>query len=297
MSDALQSKFGTDQIAFSSGNGGLMRASIRTAAAEGEIYLHGAHVTKFQPRGAEAVLYLSSASLFRADKPIRGGVPICWPWFGAKADDPAAPMHGFARLSEWAVEATSKIDEGTASIVLKLESNEATRKFWPFDFLCRCTVTVGAALQIALETTNRSSGSFIITEALHSYLHVGDVGHVIVRGLTGASYYDKVANARKIESRDPLQLSGETDNVYLNSRTAITVQDLVLKRKIVVEKSGSSSTVMWNPFGEKAKAMADVGPGEWKNFLCVEATNALENAVTLAPGASHMIRETIRVSG
>jgi glucose-6-phosphate 1-epimerase len=135
----------------------------------------------------------------------------------------------------------------------------------------------------------------MITEALHSYLQVGDVSQVVIRGLTGAGYFDKVADGRKIESRDPLQLSGETDNVYLNSRTAVTVQDPVLNRKIVIEKSGSSSTVMWNPFGEKAKTMTDLGAEDWKNFLCIEATNALENAVTLARGASHTIRETIKV--
>jgi D-hexose-6-phosphate mutarotase len=199
-------------------------------------------------------------------------------------------MHGFARVNEWAVESTSG-----STITLRLEPNESIRKLWPNDFVARFTVKVGSALELELEATNRSQAGILIAEALHSYFAIGDIEQVTLSGLTGANYFDKVANAKKIEERDPVKLSSETDNVYLHSRNAVTINDPVLGRKIRVEKGGSNSTVVWNPFEAKAKGMADIGPGEWKKFVCVEAVNALENTVTVAPGATHKIGTTIKV--
>jgi glucose-6-phosphate 1-epimerase len=295
MLDELRKRFGTSEIQFVEGNGGLTKVVITTSAASAELYLHGAHVTSFVPRGHKPVLWMSSTSAFKPGKPIRGGVPICWPWFGPNAADPKAAMHGFARVSQWQVESTNKLDNERASIVLKLESSEATRKLWPHDFVARFTATVGPTLELELETTNRDKSGIMIAEALHSYFLVGDITHLILGGLTGTGYFDKVANARKIEERDPLKLAGETDNVYLNTRTGVTINDPVMGRKIRVEKAGSSSTVIWNPFEAKAATMADVGAAEWKDFICVEAVNALENTVSLAPGKTHKIGTTLRV--
>jgi D-hexose-6-phosphate mutarotase len=199
-------------------------------------------------------------------------------------------MHGFARVNEWIVDST-----GDASITLRLEPNDAIRKLWPNDFVARFTVRVSDILEIELEATNRSQAGIMIAEALHSYFAIGDIEQVALAGLTGTSYFDKVANERKIEQRDPVKLSSETDNVYLNTRAAVTINDPVMGRKIRVEKSGSNSTVVWNPFEAKAELMADVGPGEWKKFVCVEAVNALENTVTVAPGATHKVGTTIKV--
>ena len=156
-------------------------------------------------------------------------------------------------------------------------------------------MTVGAALELELEMINRDKAGMLIAEALHTYFSIGDIEQVALAGLTGTSYFDKVANERKIEQRDPVKLSAETDNVYLNTRASVTITDPVLGRKIRVEKTGSSSTVVWNPFEAKAKAMADIGQGEWRKFICVEAVNALENTVTVAPGATHKVGTTLKV--
>src|SRR3954469_3362244 len=145
MIDQLQKEFGSSHVQFGQGNGGLTKVSIKTPAGSAEVYLHGAHVTQFQPAGKEPVLYMSSASAFKPDKAIRGGVPICWPWFGPNTADPKLPMHGFARVSEWSVESASDGDD-RSSVVLRLEPNESIRKLWPHDFVARFTVTVGAAL-------------------------------------------------------------------------------------------------------------------------------------------------------
>jgi D-hexose-6-phosphate mutarotase len=291
----LQKKFDAPGIQFLEGNGGLTKIVIGNAAAEAEVYLHGAHLTHYQPRGGQPLLWMSSRSAFASGKPIRGGVPICWPWFGAKPDDAKAPMHGFARISDWNVEAASRIDDQRTSVTLRLESNDATRKLWPYEFVARFTISVGAALELSLETTNKSRSGLVLSEALHSYFYIGDITQVSLGGLTGTTYFDKVHNARKIEERDPVKLSGETDSVYLNTRSPIRIDDSVTQRKIRIEKSGSNSTVVWNPFQAKAQTLSDVGAGEWKQFICVEAVNALENSVTLAPGATHTIRASVKV--
>lgn len=295
MLDDLQKQFGSQQIRFSQGNGGLIKATLTTLQGSAEVYLHGAHVTHFAPAGQQPVLYMSSASAFKSDKPIRGGVPICWPWFGPNATDPKLPMHGFARVNEWSVESAGTLDDGRASLTLRLEQNDAIRALWPHDFVARYTITVGAALELELEATNRDKAGILVAEALHSYFSISDIQAITVNGLVGTSYFDKVANERKIEQRDPIKLMAETDNVYFNTRTAVTINDPGMGRKIRVEKTGSSSTVLWNPFEAKASTLADMGAGEWRKFVCVEAVNALENTVTIAPGATHKIGTTIKV--
>jgi glucose-6-phosphate 1-epimerase len=159
--EQLNQKFGiAGLVNFEPGNGGLVRARIDTPLATGEMYLHGAHVTQFQPRGREPVLFLSKKSLYRNDKPIRGGVPICFPWFGPRAGDPSSPMHGFARLSEWEVTATRKLDDGRLSIEMTLRDSESTRKLWPHKFTARYTATFGADLQLQLAVWNDVTAAF-----------------------------------------------------------------------------------------------------------------------------------------
>src|SRR4051812_34822769 len=196
MHEQLQQQFSSSSpdIQFAPGNGGFTKIVIHNAAADAEIYLHGAHVASYQPRGGQPVLWMSSKSAFNPDKPIRGGIPICWPWFGAKADDPKAPMHGFARVNEWTVASVGKPTDDSASVTLELQSNDATRALRPHDFVARYTITVGASLEVALETTNRSKGGLILTEALHSYFAIGDIRETQIRGLTGTSFFDKVNN-------------------------------------------------------------------------------------------------------
>jgi D-hexose-6-phosphate mutarotase len=295
MRDELQKQFGSDAIQFKEGKGGLTKICIGNSAGSAEVYLHGAHVTHFQPSDQQPVLYMSSASQFKPDKAIRGGVPICWPWFGPNAADPKLPMHGFARVNEWTVESVKNIDEARTTVVLKLEPNDVIRTLWPHEFQSRYTITVGAALELELETINRGKSGILVAEALHSYFNISDIEQVAFLGLTGTSYFDKVANSRKIEDRDPVKLKGETDNVYANHRTLIAINDPGLGRKIRVEKTGSSSTVLWNPFEAKAKSMTDIAEGDWRRFVCVEAANALENTVNVAPGAMHKIGTTLRV--
>ncbi|MGH7179971.1 MAG: D-hexose-6-phosphate mutarotase, partial [Tepidisphaeraceae bacterium] len=235
-------------------------------------------------------------SHYQPDKAIRGGVPICFPWFGPKPDDPKAPAHGFARLCEWELEDIKQGEDGSIMIAAALRSDDRTRSRWGADFQATILATLGQTLAVQLEVTNPSSQAFTFEEALHSYLLVGDVKQVSVAGLGGAGYIDKTRQAQRFTQDDrPIQFVEETDRVYLETRAACAVTDPMLARRIIVGKAGSDSTVLWNPWTNKSKAMSDFGDDEWLRMLCVEACNVGESAVTLAPGASHVMTASVAV--
>jgi glucose-6-phosphate 1-epimerase len=281
-------------VRFEASPPGMVRAVVTAPAAEAHVYLHGAHVTHYRPAGGGPVLFLSSTSRFAAGQPIRGGVPICFPWFAARAGDPAAPAHGFARTAAWTLDAVAR-DGDAISLALRLEADGATRRWWPHAFVLRYRVRVGAALDLALEVENASAGPVTFEGALHTYLAVSDVAAVSVTGLEGARYVDKTdGGAVKREGAAPLRLTGETDRVYGGATGPCGVDDPPAGRRLVVEKAGSATTVVWNPGPTKGPAIADLGPGEWRRMLCVETANAHDDAVTLDAGARHVMRAAIR---
>lgn len=260
----------------------LTRIVLSTARDEAHVCRHGAHVTHYQPRDAAPVLFMSRESLFAPGKPIRGGVPVIFPWFGAKPDNPAAPSHGLARISEWNVESSTP-----AALTLRLNLNE---------FALCYRVSISGELRLALEVENKSAEPARFEEALHTYLAVSDVRRVTIEGLAGATYLDKVDGFKqKTQDAPPIRISGETDRVYLNTRATCIVHDPGARRRIVVSKTGSDSTVVWNPWIAKAKALPDFGDDEWPQMLCIETANVAANAVTLAPGQVHIMEAAIRV--
>jgi len=297
--DSLNERFGVAGVVwFEAGSGGLIRAAIGGRAAEGHVYLHGAHVTHHRPAGQRPLLFLSERSQFASGKAIRGGVPVIFPWFGARAGHPEAPDHGFARTREWAVESVEHADDGSVAVTLAFEDDEATRRTWPHAFRVRQRAVFGARLEMTLEVENRSDRFFHFEEALHTYLLVGDVAQAWIDGLGGCIYIDKTDGMkRKTLASGPLRLDGTTDRVFLDTRATCSVADPVLGRRIVVEKTGSATTVVWNPWHEKAGSMADLGEDQWHSMLCVEAANAAENAVQLASGQRHAMRVVIGAAG
>jgi len=290
--DELNGRFGAAGVVrFEVGQGGLTKAVVTTQGASAEVYLHGAHVTAYQREGVGPVLFVSSKSNYQADKPIRGGVPVIFPWFGPRKDDPAAPMHGFARVMEWEVEGVHD-----SVIVLRLDSSERTKVLWPGDFSLRYVVNVGGdALDMALEVRNTGAGEWKFEEALHTYFLVGDATKVTIDGLEGVTYLDKTEGMkRKVQANEPIALTAETDRLYLNTQAECVVHDPASHRRIVVGKAGSDSTVVWNPWGTRAKQLPDFGADEWRQMVCVETVNAADNSVTLGPGASHVMRQSVR---
>ena len=278
------------------GPGGLDRLRLSAAEGEAHVFLQGGHVSHFQPKGEKPVLWMSAESRFEAGKPIRGGVPVCFPWFGPKAGAPEAPMHGFARILSWAVAGVTREPDGGLRAALELSAEAAARGGFPHELALSLSVSVGRSLRLSLTARNVDAAPATFEEALHSYFAVSDVRQVRVFGLEGVGYVDKtVAMARKPGETGPIAIAAETDRVYLGTGGTVTIEDPGWRRRIAVGKSGSATTVVWNPWIAKAKAMPDFGDDEWTGMVCVETANAGDDAVTLAPGASHAVTATIEV--
>lgn len=293
--DDLNRKFGDGSVRFEAGNGGLTRVVIATPQAAGELYLHGAHVTHFHPRAqSEPVLFMASKSFFEPGKPIRGGVPVIFPWFGPRDGDKNA-MHGVVRTRPWEVRNIERLGDDVR-IILNFASNAETRAIWNNDFELTCAVTVGTSLAIELTLRNTSRQAFTFEDALHTYYRVGDVRRAETRGLTGATYIDKLATPEpRVDPSDPLVLTGSTDRVYLNTAGTCTIEDPVLRRRIVIEREGSNSTVVWNAWSDKIGGFVDMSPEDWPKYLCIETCNVRDNAIRLAPGESHTMTARISV--
>lgn len=277
----LQRRFGIPGVVqVDAGTGSLPRVVVTGDLASAEVYLHGAHLTKFQPRGATPVLFMSGKSWFEANKPIRGGVPVCFPWFGPKAGSPESPAHGFARIRDWELESCARQPDGAVRVALSLDGDESA---------LRLSFTIGRALDMELEA--RSKTAFTFEEALHTYFRVGDVRRVSVEGLENVHYLDKTdAFRRKTQPPEAIRITGETDRVYLNTRAACIVRDPVLERTIRIEKEGSDTTVVWNPWIAKAKAMPDFGDDEWPEMICVETANVGDSSIRLEAGQTHRMK-------
>jgi glucose-6-phosphate 1-epimerase len=286
---SLCEQFKVPGLHFEAGQGGLTKAVVATPVASGEIYLHGAHVTSWQPAGHEPVLWMSRSSLFQPGKPIRGGVPICFPWFGPHASDPSAPAHGFARTALWEVAEARPAAEGGISMTLQTRIDS---------FSVRFTVEFGSALQMTLltEPGPGSSTGLRFEDALHTYFSVSDVRNVSVSGLEQVPYIDKVDGAaEKPATGTAIEFTGETDRVYLRTDSECHLHDPGRNRTIAISKSGSQSTVVWNPWIAKSARMPDFGDHEWPEMVCIETANVGANAVELPPNSRHSTTVVIRV--
>ncbi len=279
------------RVTFMDGNGGLRKVRIQTEWSEAEIYLHGAHVTHFQKKGEPPLLFLSEKSQFKEGQPIRGGVPIIFPWFGPKEGD---AMHGFARLKTWELESVGLLcADGSVQLNLKLPGCSEREKIPPFNL--KLTITVGRTLKMRLMVVNLSDRSFEFETCLHTYFSVGDIGAVSISGLKGRTYVDKVDNfVKKVEEGDAIHIGSEVNRIYEDTLGPITISDTKLSRKVCVEAQGATSTVVWNPWITQSKAMADFGDEEFKKMVCVESGNVARNKITLAPrdGTALMVELT-----
>ena len=285
----------TAEPTFRKGPGDLIFAQIENDLATATICLQGAQLTRWQPRSqTEPVTFLSATAQYTEGKPIRGGIPICWPWFGPHATDRSLPQHGFARNLLWEARAPVRLENGATQLSLQLFDNAKTRELWPHRFSLEYRVTVGDVLDIELTTTNIEGEAFVLSEALHAYLQVGDIGAVEVLGLDGTEYIDKVDGEQRKRQAGPVTFASEIDRVYVDTEAQCTIVDRLLKRRIPISNRGSRSTIVWNPWEKKAAALADLGAapatrGGWRQFVCVESANAGDNSLTLAPGQSHSL--------
>src|SRR5215471_13786054 len=271
------------KVTFLEGRGELPMMEVSTAWSTAEIYLQGAHVTHFRKKNEPSLLFLSQCSRFAAGQPIRGGIPVVFPWFGPRE---GMSQHGFARLKEWELKEFAPSPDGSVSLRFRLPDSPEGAAF------PSCTVeyvvTINDALQLELVVTNNSkTEEFTFENCLHTYFEVADVRDVLIKGLKGVSYLDKVENfARKSEMDEAIRISSEVDRIYLNTADATEILDPRLARKIHVEKHDSLSTVVWNPWIVKAQQMPDFGIEEYERMLCVESGNVSSNQIRLPPAES-----------
>ncbi len=295
--DALNEDYAiADHVSFCAGPGGLPTARIWNEAAACDVCLLGAHALSFRPTGERSVLFLSRASRFEVGAAIRGGVPVCWPWFGRHETDPDKPLHGLARTRLWEVIETSAEGEDVTELRLALRDDEETRREWPHAFELELAVRVSAQLRIELLTRNPGAEPFTITEALHHYFRVSDASQICIRGLEGTPYFDKADAAPDPKPQDgPVIIAAETDRVYNGTEADLHIDDPGWGRRIRIHKEGSRSTVVWNPWVDKSKAMPDFGDDEYPRMVCVETANALADAVVVAPGEEHRLAAEVSV--
>jgi len=286
--DSLNKEFGiAGQLHFVSGPGGMPVAEIANEQGSASISLQGAHVLGFEAKGQQPIIWMSDEATYAPGKSLRGGVPICWPWFGPHASDSSLPGHGPARTVDWQPVASKALSDGRTKLSFELIQTEKIREQCLHPLRVQLHVTVGRSLLLSLETANLGKTSFSLGEALHTYFHVGDVRQVEIEGLDGCEYIDKMDGGKRKKQQGPVTLSAEADRIYLGTESRAEIVDPSMGRKIIIESSGSASMVVWNPWAETAKKMGDLGPDGYLKMLCVETANAADDVVQLEPGATH----------
>ncbi len=286
----LNRSFGVPgQVTFKEVSGGLVTVEVTNIQSTATIALQGAHVLTWAPRGQRPVIWLSRAAKFFPGKSIRGGVPVCWPWFGPHVPEASFPTHGFARTVPWEVIGTHAVAGSATRLDFRLLQNETTRALWPYVSSLECYITVGATLEIDLVTRNLGNSPITIGDALHTYFEVSDVRKVTIHGLEGCPYLDKIDGNKRKRQTGPVTISTETDRIYLNSTADCLIDDPGLERRLRIAKRGSSSSVVWNPWTEKASKMGDFGDNGYLNMVCVESTNAADDVVAIPPGGTHRL--------
>lgn len=273
-------------ITHTTGNGGLPMINVSNGHADALISVYAGQVLSFQPKGAADVLFVSEKAYYAQGKAIKGGVPICWPWFGADPEGKGRPAHGFMRNRMWSEWESRENADGSTTVVLGVESSPETLAIWPHAFKLAMEITVGNTLQLALVTRNTGDAPFTITQALHTYFSVGDIAATSVTGLEGTQYIDKAAGAGgTIKQQDgAVSIAAEVDRVYLGVPSALAIVDGAQNRTIRITSSGNKTAVVWNPWAEIAAGMADLQDDDYTRFVCVETTNAADDVVEVPAG-------------
>ncbi|MBN2894553.1 MAG: D-hexose-6-phosphate mutarotase [Campylobacterales bacterium] len=266
---------------------------ITNDAATARIALQGAHLYHYARKGETPLLWVSACSPFEAGKAIRGGVPICWPWFGPHPSNPALPQHGFVRTALWQLHTFCDESASLSRVTLTIQSSDATRALWDFDFTLCLHVSIGETLQMRLETHNRSPRPMVLSQALHSYFCVDAIERVQIEGLEGAEYFDNLTRTRQKGTHQPLRIGEEVDRVYVPMQWPLKLFDGL--HRIEIDALNSQSAVIWNPWKAKSATTSGMCPSDYQKMLCIECANAQEDARTLAPSERLSLECRVRI--
>ena len=284
-------------LTFNEGKGGLSMININSRHASAVISLYGAQLLSYVPRGQKDILWMSEQSLFENGKAIRGGVPVCFPWFGPHVSDKTRPQHGFARLQEWNVISVIESEDEIVTVTLSLQESPFSLEMWPHTFKAIAEFRIGKTLEIKFTVTNTGKETFEYSDALHTYFNISDISAINMEGLQNASYYEGFGMDLKTQQSQLLSFNSETNRRYIDHSGDCIINDPGYNRKIRSAKTGSKVTVVWNPWEATAKTMTDIHPGGYKTYVCAEPANAYPgiDMINLAPGESHTISTIIEI--
>jgi glucose-6-phosphate 1-epimerase len=293
--DDLNEKFAIEgEVGFAELDGDLPFIMIANKFADVNICLYGAHITGFKPTRSEETLWMSSKSSFEEGEAIRGGIPVCFPWFGVHETENEFPQHGFARIMMWDVKNVETLSAGETEIVLQLCSSDETKKYWPFDFCAEMIFIVGTKLEVSLKITNTSDEPIKYTAALHSYFSVSAIENISIEGLEDTHYQDQLDGGDYIQEEKLLTIGNAETRHYYNTTNDCAIHDPYFNRRITIEKRGSTNTTVWNPWVDTCAQMKDMPDDGYETFVCLETVNKINGVIQLAPGEVH---ETTAIIG
>ncbi len=293
-----------DHVSFHEDEPGMVQMRIVTEASEATIYLQGAHLTRWTPHRQRPVLYLSPKTALAPGKPIRGGIPVLFPWFGPRwnaaefdaAHGTQSPMHGFARTAVWTVQRVHLSPDGQVQTTLSLSPSDLSRSLGYDNFTAAMEFRTGRALHAALTVTNHGAVPMEFEEGLHSYFAIDSVPAASLDGLRGSTYIDKRDNGiRKVQRESSFVFTRDVDQVHVHTAEPLVLHDPAGKRAIHITKEGSGTTVIWNPWSVLSPGLHDLPEDGWCHFICVETVNAADDRITLATGASHGMAMSVHV--
>ncbi|MEM1292676.1 MAG: D-hexose-6-phosphate mutarotase [Cyanobacteria bacterium P01_H01_bin.162] len=284
------------QVTFVTGKGDLPYIEVANDQATALISLYGGQVLSFKPQGAaQDLMFVSDRAYYKPGKAIKGGAPVCWPWFGPDPEGQGRPSHGFVRNRLWQVKSTAALPTGATQVILGVSDTEDTRELWPHAFELTIEITVGSTLDMALVSRNTGDRPFDITQALHTYFTVGDITQTTVVGLDGTTYIDKVDDQQVKPQSGPVEITGEVDRIYQGVPSELTVEDAALNRRLKITSTGNQTAVVWNPWSEIAAKSGDLADDSYTGFICVETTNAADDMVTVAASDSYRLAVTYAI--
>lgn len=293
----LNSDYGlAGQLSFVEGPGGFPIIEIHNSLAQAKISIYGGQLLSFRPLDeAEDLLFLSPRAYYAQGKAIKGGSPVCWPWFGPDPEGKDRAAHGFVRNRLWQVRSTESLADGSTKVILGLGDSEETRAIWDYRFELAIAITLGKTAQLELITRNTGSAAFAITQALHTYFNVGDISQTTVLGFDGTQYIDKVDGGTEKAQAGAIEIGQEVDRIYQDVPSTASIEDGALGRRIKVDSVGSKTAVVWNPWAEISASSGDLEDDAYKTFVCVETVNAANEVIELAAGAEYRLVATYAV--
>lgn len=260
---------------------------IDTPRCRARIAWQGAQLLDFAGADGAPLLWCSPQALYRRGKAIRGGIPLCFPWFGPHPRDAAKPAHGFARTRDWQLAEASALPDGARQLVFVLSDDEATRALWPASFTARLAMTLGERIALELAVTNTGTAAVTPEIAFHAYFSVADVRAALVTGLAGAQVIDQLQpDAPRTHSADELHFAGETDRILLGAGQDYRLHDEAGGRRLRITSTGCPDVVVWNPWVDKTARLADMPVDGWQHMVCIECASLRDDARAIAPGAT-----------